>query len=522
MQMKKQLWGEPYILEGKRIIFTDWTYIRPCNFGWYNSAGELVSVSGDEGPFEAHFRTFSRPWGIHIKAQPAVRTGPILQPELPWEANRTLIHTIIQENGLFRAWGTCSNEAVHGDISEAQQFFCYYESDDGYAWRRPDVGLVNFQGSKNNNLLPGMGGMVFVDPVAEPGERYKWIGTGGISREAYETCKAARPGECDVRCERPDVGYIFANLGAVSPDGLQWTDLPEPLALEHSDTQLTAYYDKALGKYVCYTRYWPGRVQPCNDALEPQQIWWASLRRSIGRAESDDFCRFPISESLAIPGAERGPSEVFYTNCRTVLPGTGDHHAMFPAVWDTSTDTTCLEFWTSPDGRAWNRVPGCPVLETAPFGAWDGGCLFASPNLVELPGGDFALPYTGYDLPHKYPRGKWNPRTGYALWHRGRISAVESPERGAFTTMSFQPPGERLYVNVRTKRAGSIRIALEGAEWDRPLPGYGWEDAVPIVGDHHRMQVRWRGTETLPKCNGAPIALMVEMDGASLYALEFE
>ena len=32
-------------------------------------------------------------------------------------------------------------------------FFCYAESDDGVHWRRPELGLVEFQGSKKNNIL---------------------------------------------------------------------------------------------------------------------------------------------------------------------------------------------------------------------------------------------------------------------------------------------------------------------------------------------------------------------------------
>jgi hypothetical protein len=31
----------------------------------------------------------------------------------------------------------------------------YYESADGWHWMRPSLGLVDYQGSSDNNLLPG-------------------------------------------------------------------------------------------------------------------------------------------------------------------------------------------------------------------------------------------------------------------------------------------------------------------------------------------------------------------------------
>lgn len=42
--------GEPYELAGNRIVFTNWFYVRPGGFGWFNARGENVTVRGDEAP----------------------------------------------------------------------------------------------------------------------------------------------------------------------------------------------------------------------------------------------------------------------------------------------------------------------------------------------------------------------------------------------------------------------------------------------------------------------------------------
>ena len=59
---------------------------------------------------------------------------------------------------------------------------CYAESSDGVHWTKPDLGLVEYQGNKNNNLLisgPQVGGFalayVFIDEGKDAREEYKMI-----------------------------------------------------------------------------------------------------------------------------------------------------------------------------------------------------------------------------------------------------------------------------------------------------------------------------------------------------------
>jgi len=522
MSLKPRPLGEPFRLLGRRLVFADWNYIRPAGFGWFDDEGRCVSVVGDMGPFDATFKTTARPFGIRIKAQKAQRSGPILERKRPWEMNRVLIHTLLREGKRYRAWGSCGAKQVGNDMSAVENLFCYLESDDGYAWKRPSLGLVDYQGNKKNNLLPSVGGTVFVDPSARPAERYKWITLETISRRKYDAFREARPDAWDPKSVRRDiVNVIFAVLGGVSPDGLRWRQLAKPLAIEHSDTQIVAYYDGTLEKYVSYTRFWPGELDVACDPAQRGASWMAQ-RRSIGRAETSDFRRFPLAEPLLEPGPDMGPSDVFYANCKTTVPGAPEHHLLFPTVWDTSNDTTRVELFSSRDGKTWHRVPGSPVLETAPFGEWDGGSVFASPNLVELPDGSFVLPYSGYDVPHKYPRRQWHPQAGYAVWPHGRLVGVEAAERGAFSTFAIVPKGRKLYINARTKRAGGIRVGVQAFERQIPVPGRELDNCVPVVGDHPRMRVRWQNADDLGTKPLEPVCLSFEMDQAELFGLEFE
>jgi len=216
------------------------------------------------------------------------------------------------------------------------------------------------------------------------------------------------------------------------------------------------------------------------------------------------------------------PSDLIYTNSYTTIPGAPDHHLMFPAIWHAAADdTTSIMLASSHDGKLWHFVPGGPVLETAPFGEWDGGCVFANVNLIELPDGAFALPYTGYIFPHKYPRGQLKYATGYALWPKGRLVALEAQDIGEFTTAQFFPPGRKMRINADVHRAGSIIVEVADQGY-KTIEGRSFADCVPVIGDQFRTIVAWKNGDDLNHADGGAIMLRFKLDRAKLFGLEFE
>lgn len=511
--------GEPYRLSGKRLVFTNWFYVRPGTHAWVDDAGHWVSASPEVRieDWGAHFRTFDMPRGVRIVARPAQRRADIIMPQKPWE-KRFSVTTLIQDGERLRFWGLCPHS-------------CYLESVDGVTWERPSLGLVEFEGSRENNLCPEVpGGFLFLDPSAPPAERYKALGVDSISEEEFEAYLRERPGDWDPRARRTDAGRVYALKGYVSPDGFSWTPLPRPLSVEHADTQNTGYYDERLGKYVLLTRTWWVGDQDfgARGTVSPDWAWIAPGRRSIGRSESGHFGDFPVSQAVVVPPPDFLPSEVLYTSCKTTVPGQPDNHLLFPAVWNMDSDATRIVLLSSTDGRVWQWVPPGTVLETGEFGTFDGGAIFASPNLVEFANGDFALPYNGYRFPHKYPRGGegYPPRLGFAVWPKGRLCAIEAPGQGEFTTVGFIPPGNHLRINAVTRRAGWVVVEVCGLNPGcidlRPLPGRTFADCAPIIGDQFRTPVTWGGADDLGVPVGQPVALRLRLNQASVYALEFE
>jgi len=515
--------GEPYQLEGNRLVFTNWIYVRPGDVEWVDSEGN--SVNADEsvsmGPFEAVWAPVDHmPWGIQLKAhKPEGYREWKIEPEYPWEAGGSIsIRTILNENGVYKAWGSC------------QAGNCYFESEDCTNWRRPKLGLIEFEGSTANNLIPHMPiGDVFVDPTSED-ERYKsiWVEGGEMPIEELEAFKKKYPDDWGPRVLRWIDGkpHVTRVLGAVSPDGFHWKTLPEPVLMEHCDTHNIGYYDPKLKKYVAYVRTWNALERAPSLPVEENRwdYWLPNARRSIARAESDDFRHFPRSELLLEATPYLAPTDGLYTNCFTWIPGAPEHLMMFPAIRHLHDDTTTIAMLSSPNGKNWHWVPGGEkLIETGPYGRWDGGCVWAIPPLMELADGSFAIRISGHNFPHKYPRGQREIGEKIAVWPHGRIASIEAAEKGEFGTVAVVPKGTKLYLNARTLRTGYIRVAAQyGVRYGDIIPGREFENAIPIVGDQPRAPVQWKDADDLGIELGEPVILLFKMEQAEIFSLEFK
>ncbi len=521
--------NEPYELAGKRLVFTNWFFVKSQNgHDWCNKEGSYPGIMADYSLAndEISWNSKDAVYGIRLRTEKALRYGPLFNNEKPWE-KKGLSATILKDNGIYKAWCTTG---WHFERNLPDNFLCYFESKDGYEWERPDCGLIEYEGSFKNNLLSHEQGWrlhnggVFVDPAAPESERYKWLNEEIFSKEelcSYSpiywdilesdldaaTIKSKWPAfwgypkGMDKMAKRKD-GLLLGVRGAVSADGIKWDYIKEPLVLILSDTHVTAYYDAKLKKYVGYFRDWIGE------------------KRVISRAESDDFRNFQLPEIVLTPDLNWSPNCQLYTNCRTTIPDAPDQHLMFPSVWDTSDDTTHIVAASSYDGKTWQYIPGDSVLETSESGKWDGGCIFAYPELMEMSNGDFVLPYTGYNVPHKYPRGMAERNSGYAIWPKGRLICIEAEELGEFTTIAFVPQGDKLRINAVTKRSGYIKVEVCKINGE-PVPGREIVHSAQLFGDCYRALVTWKDCSTLGIEKSEAVCLHIKMKQACIYGMEF-
>ena len=84
--------------------------------------------------------------------------------------------------------------------------------------------------------------------------------------------------------------------------------------------------------------------------------------------------------------------------------------------------------------------------------------------------------------------------------------------------LTFQ--GRRLEINYATSAAGGIQIEIQDSS-GQPVPGYGLDNTVEIIGDETDGVVSWKGGSDVASLAGRPVRLRFIMRDADLYSIHF-
>ncbi len=266
---------------------------------------------------------------------------PLLQPEKPWEGHCINGCTVIRVGERWRMW-YAAYDLDHKRDDDG--YLCYAESADGNHWTRPDLGIVEYKGSKSNNIIisgPQMGGYafsaVFLDEGKDVNEEYKMVWHRFISQEP--------------------AWWVY---GGISSDGIHWSLLPEPIFRMNSDTTTPCIVDG--GKYRLYVRVWSGGT--------------FSGARTVGYTESDHFGNFPEPVEILHHDEQDPEGMQFYTSAATKLRD--DLYVMFPAAFYTKEQTVRSHLAWSRDGVHFTRYGREPVVDL--------GTAFGTMGIYVMPG----------------------------------------------------------------------------------------------------------------------------------------
>ena len=308
---------------------------------------------------------------VELTVNPPVKLpGPVLISEHPWEAFSIGWSCVLEDDGLFKLWySACGADQWTG----GPWYLCYAISEDGLTWEKPELGLIEYDGSKRNNIVRAACKLayIFIDPNGGEADRYKMVE--------------------QVLGEGIRVG--------TSADGLTW-DLPDRLVSTlKPDTPKQAYWDARIGRYVAWLKLMVADdgtpMFPFVDpiASDPPVIAPTVLRRgrSIGRIEVDDLTAPWPEENVrtVLAADEHDPpdSDIYHPD---VLPYTEaeDAYFMFPMTYQHfGEDETTVrndglndaQFAASRDSIHWMRYDRRPYIGRGMPGTFDGGTIHASP-----------------------------------------------------------------------------------------------------------------------------------------------
>ena len=178
--------------------------------------------------------------GVSVKMHKPEYRGSALTCDMPWEGNICGYFQVIRDNRKYRLYyrGASHEFDTDGNLITDERnklawlgCFCYAESTDGKTFTRPDLGVVNFDGTTKNNLFIDEDYdnlCIFKDdnPDCPADERYKALGGTGKQELMYY---------------KSTDGVHFVKVGVLLDDGAY-------------DSLNLAFWDKTRNQYFLYYR----------------------------------------------------------------------------------------------------------------------------------------------------------------------------------------------------------------------------------------------------------------------------
>ncbi len=481
-----------------------WIFLVPAAYGQPIDIGARRELLVDDY-FVAELKG-----GAEIQLHHPVPKEIAIVHDAPWEGSGTGYHTVFQDGDLYRMYYKGWHLDVRPDKLDIPHdtIGAYAESTDGKHWTKPNLGLFEFNGSKDNNIIwMGKGSHDFTpfrdtNPACPEDERYKAVGYGDDPHGLY---------------------------ALKSADGIHWTFLQEAPMLTDAafDTQNLAFWDEVRGEYRVYIRDFQDEV------------------RGIRTATSKDFRTWTAADWLVYPGA---PVEPLYTN--QVKPYYRAPHLFigFPSRymergWSPSMEAlpdvehrrmrskasdrygmvvTDALFMTSRDGltfKRWGEAFLRPGLRTKDN--WAYGDNYIAWHVVETAADMENAPNElSLYATESYWTGNSSLLRRFTLRMDGFVSVNAPLSGGELITKPILFAGRKLALNFATSAAGAIRIEIQDADGN-PLDGFRLEEAPEIFGDDVERIAPWKEGSNLGALSGKPVRLRFVMSDADLFAFQF-
>jgi hypothetical protein len=429
--------------------------------------------------------------------------GVVLKFDKPWEGRFCGYMTVIRvadDNYLLYYRG-------YPDADHPIEQTCVAQSKDGINWTRPNLGIYDLYGTRDNNVILENDPKTqvthnfapFLDsrPGVPKSERFKAL--GGVA--AWANGQGL---------------FAFA-----SEDGLHWKKINDSKPVitinEGLDSQNLAFWSETENCYVCYMRSGAHGV------------------RWVSRTTSDDFIHWekPIHMEILHNGQPATPEHIYINQTspyfraphiyistaarfmpdRRVLTDEqakqiGVHPKYFGDISDgilmssrggTTYQRTFMEgfirpgtgyeFWVSR-----TNYPACGVVQTGP----DEMSVYVDNN---------------YGQPTNCLRR-------YSMRLDGFASVRAGYDGGQMLTKLLKFTGKKLSLNFATSAAGGIKVQLETPD-GKPIEGFTFKDCQEIIGNEIDRKVRFGGKEDLSALAGKPIRIRFQLKDADLYALQF-
>lgn len=438
--------------------------------------------------------------GASLKLNNPRPAETVLKLDRPWEGPACAYFTVIKDGPLYRMYYRGGSMPLDAHATKVSlEVTCYADSLDGIHWHRPNLGLHEYEGSRDNNIILMNEASChnfapFLDerPGVPAEERFKAFG-GAM-----------------------DVGLI----PWVSGDGIHWRKMSEQVVISKGkfDSQNIAFWSAAENCYVSYFRDF--------KKIGDTDYRW------IARTTSKNFTHWTDPVLMDMGDV---PPEHFYTNqtvpyfraphqylaiCARFMPGKrvisqaqAEAVEVLPLYASECSDAI---FMSSRGGNRYNRT----FLEAFLRPGY-GPQHWTSRNNYPARG---VVPVNDEEISFYVQRRYMQPAhyLQRCTLLRDRFGSVHGPYRGGeMVTRPLVFTGKRMFINFSASAAGSVKIEFQDLD-GRPIPGYTLEDCFPLVGDDLERLGVWNWTPDISKLAGRPVRLRFVLKDADVYAIQFK
>lgn len=380
--------------------------------------------------------------------------------------------------------------ARSADSSNLMYSICYATSDDGVFWERPNLGVVEYDGSKNNNIVlydASVANVILDTRDPNPDRLYK-----SLFFESRDPSGTPNMGD--------GVSVAF------SGDGIHWKKYEgNPVITRASDAHTLLGWDELHGNYVSYCR---------------PSVHEGNPIRRIGRSISENFTDWTDPEDVLVPDDQDPDGMQFYSMPVFKYEGLylGQVHA-----YQTNPEEPHIRFAgsidvqlaVSRDGIKWQRVGNRnPFIPNGPPGSIDAGEVYVATEPVTI-GDELWFYYSPGNIEHGIT-GRTGPICLAKLRLDGFVSLNATSELGTVITKPFTCHGGEVLVNA-VARAGMVGVAITD-EAGIQYQGFSRQECALFDGDSTSHRITWRENLSLESLKGRTIRLKFYLRNAELYS----
>lgn len=446
----------------QKHVFIDWSEV---------DAGYGVQAPGYT-PYHAS------PKGIAIRAhKPTVEAQPVITADRAWEdVFLNEYNTVWKVNGTYRLYYESFSDNGH---QGGGYHFCVAFSQDGIHWEKPSLGICEFDGSTDNNILINCvmehGFTVLMDPSAPEEERFKLIYTHLTTRKSG--------------------GWFVETYLSVSSDGLRFTKRGK--ILTGGDTQPSFFRDPGTGRYLIYTK----QITPGGPA-----------RRTITRFEGDTLDRMKETGVVLYHDPLEPPDLDQYNSACQAWPGAVNAYMMLPSYYYHTRDNVNIHLLCSRDGLSWFQPLKEPWIDNSD------SCLsmYAGCGILDKGDGIWSIFVGMNNHTHNNWGGCRSELHRVSIREDGFLSLFAEEEGEFCTSMQVIGPFS-LVVNADIGEKGYLRVSVGNTEDAlESIPGFSAAECRLVPCDPVHYRVEW--SRPLSELEGQSVRFRFELAHTDLYS----